>query len=121
VAKFWTFSRPDLVMKVRGVCLGGSLMRTLLLHRTLRSITTRSTTRRPQKYKGSSRDQETVMSARSVGQNGSLDIALTSGGIDTLHPAGKGTLEQLGHDHIDVDRVIALVKNGAMHSKVWSN
>ena len=28
-----------------------------------------------------------------------LDIALRTGGFDALHPGGKGTLEQLGHDH----------------------
>jgi dipeptidyl aminopeptidase/acylaminoacyl peptidase len=60
------------------------------------------------------------MSARSTGQNWSLDIALASGGFDALHPGGKGTLEQLGHDHTDFDKVFALVKSGAMLPKAWS-
>ncbi|MGW5018633.1 alpha/beta hydrolase [Streptomyces cacaoi] len=58
--------------------------------------------------------------ARSVGQSWSLDIALAQGGFDALHPEAKGTLEQLGHDHTDFDKVFALVKSGAMLPKAWA-
>jgi len=57
---------------------------------------------------------------RSAGQGWSLDIALAEGGFDALHPGGKGTLELLGHDHTDFDKVFALVKSGAMLPKAWS-
>jgi dienelactone hydrolase len=60
------------------------------------------------------------MTNRSNGQNWSLDIALAQGGFDALHPGGKGTLEQLGHDPADFDKVFALVKSGAMLPKAWS-
>ncbi|WP_031465929.1 alpha/beta hydrolase family protein [Sciscionella sediminilitoris] len=59
------------------------------------------------------------MTTRSAGQSWSLDIALAQGGFDALHPEGKGTLEQLGHDHTDFDKVFALVKSGAMQPKAW--
>ena len=49
-----------------------------------------------------------------------LDIALATGGFDALHPGGKGTLEQLGHDHTDFDKVFALVKSGAMLPMAWA-
>jgi dienelactone hydrolase len=60
------------------------------------------------------------MTVRSVGQSWSLDIALAQGGFDALHPQGKGTLEQLGHDHTDFDKVFALVRSGAMLPKAWA-
>ncbi|GGN95322.1 hypothetical protein GCM10011579_095770 [Streptomyces albiflavescens] len=60
------------------------------------------------------------MTIRSVGQSWSLDIALAQGGFDALHPEAKGTLEQLGHDHTDFDKVFALVKSGAMLPKAWA-
>lgn len=60
------------------------------------------------------------MTTRSTAQNWSLDIALAEGGFNALHPAGKGTLEQLGHDHSDFDKVFAQVKSGAMLPKAWS-
>jgi dienelactone hydrolase len=60
------------------------------------------------------------MTIRSAGQSWSLDIALAQGGFDALHPGGKGTLELLGHDHTDFDRVFASVKSGAMLPKAWS-
>lgn len=60
------------------------------------------------------------MTNRSTGQGWSLDIALAQGGFDALHPKGKGTLEQLGHDHTDFDKVFALVHSGAMLPKAWS-
>ncbi|WP_310720930.1 hypothetical protein [Streptomyces lydicus] len=49
------------------------------------------------------------MTARSTGQSWALDIALAQGGFDALHPQAKGTLEQLGHDHTDFDKVFDLV------------
>jgi cephalosporin-C deacetylase-like acetyl esterase len=60
------------------------------------------------------------MTTRSTGQNWSLDIAVAEGGFNALHPDGKGTLEQLGHDPTDFDRVFAQVKSGAMLPKAWS-
>lgn len=60
------------------------------------------------------------MTARSTGQSWSLDIALAQGGFDALHPEAKGTMEQLGHDHTDFDKVFALVKSGAMLPKAWA-
>lgn len=60
------------------------------------------------------------MTARSRGLGWSLDIALAQGGFNALHPGGKGTLEQLGHDHTDFDKVFALVHSGAMLPKAWS-
>jgi cephalosporin-C deacetylase-like acetyl esterase len=60
------------------------------------------------------------MTTRSIGQNWSLDIALAEGGFDALHPGGKATLEQLGHDTTDFDKVFAQVKSGAMLPKAWS-
>jgi hypothetical protein len=57
------------------------------------------------------------MTIRSTGQNWSLDIALAEGGFNALHPGGKGTLEQLGHDPTDFDKVFAQVKSGAMLPK----
>ena len=60
------------------------------------------------------------MTIRSTGQNWSLDIALAEGGFNALHPGGKGTLEQLGHDPTDFDKVFAQVKSGAMLPKAWS-
>jgi cephalosporin-C deacetylase-like acetyl esterase len=63
---------------------------------------------------------EVIMTTRSTGQNWSLDIALAQGGFNALHPDGKGTLEQLGHDHTDFDKVFAQVKSGAMLPKAWS-
>ena len=54
------------------------------------------------------------MTIRSTGQNWALDIALAQGGFDALHPQAKGTMEQLGHDHTDFDKVFALVRSGAM-------
>jgi cephalosporin-C deacetylase-like acetyl esterase len=60
------------------------------------------------------------MTVRSTGQNWALDIALTQGGFDALHPGAKGTLEQLGHDHTDFDKVFALVQSGAMLPKAWA-
>jgi dienelactone hydrolase len=60
------------------------------------------------------------MTTRSTGQNWSLDIALAEGGFNALHPGGKATLEQLGHDTTDFDKVFAQVKSGAMLPKAWS-
>lgn len=60
------------------------------------------------------------MTTRSTGQNWALDIALAQGGFDALHPGAKGTLEQLGHDHTDFDKVFALVQSGAMLPKAWA-
>lgn len=60
------------------------------------------------------------MTTRSTGQNWSLDIALAEGGFNALHPDGKGTLEQLGHDSRDFDKVFAQVRSGAMLPKAWS-
>lgn len=60
------------------------------------------------------------MTTRSTAQNWSLDIALAEGGFNALHPGGKATLEQLGHDPTDFDKVFAQVKSGAMLPKAWS-
>lgn len=60
------------------------------------------------------------MTTRSTGQNWSLDIALAQGGFNALHPGGKATLEQLGHDTTDFDKVFAQVQSGAMLPKAWS-
>lgn len=60
------------------------------------------------------------MTTRSSGQSWSLDIALAQGGFNALHPGGKGTLEQLGHDHTDFDKVFAMVQSGAMLPKAWA-
>ncbi|GAA1223003.1 hypothetical protein GCM10009665_11570 [Kitasatospora nipponensis] len=60
------------------------------------------------------------MTVRSTGQSWALDIALAQGGFDALHPEAKGTLEQLGHDHTDFDKVFALVRSGAMLPKAWA-
>ncbi|MFJ4984422.1 alpha/beta hydrolase [Streptomyces sp. NPDC088732] len=60
------------------------------------------------------------MTARSTGQNWALDIAIAQGGFDALHPAAKGTMEQLGHDHTDFDKVFAQVRSGAMLPKAWA-
>ncbi|MDF3293040.1 alpha/beta hydrolase [Streptomyces silvisoli] len=60
------------------------------------------------------------MTTRSTGQTWALDIALAQGGFDALHPGAKGTLEQLGHDHTDFDKVFELVRSGAMLPKAWA-
>ncbi|MFJ4920913.1 alpha/beta hydrolase [Streptomyces sp. NPDC088725] len=60
------------------------------------------------------------MTTRSTGQTWALDIALAQGGFDALHPGAKGTLEQLGHDHTDFDKVFELVRSGAMMPKAWA-
>lgn len=60
------------------------------------------------------------MTARSEQQSWSLDIALAQGGFNALHPGAKGTLELLGHDHTDFDKVFALVHSGAMLPKAWA-
>ncbi|GGO53814.1 MULTISPECIES: alpha/beta hydrolase family protein [Streptomyces] len=60
------------------------------------------------------------MTMRSTGQSWALDIALAQGGFDALHPAAKGTMEQLGHDHTDFDKVFAQVRSGAMLPKAWA-
>ncbi|MEG8178362.1 alpha/beta hydrolase [Nocardia terpenica] len=60
------------------------------------------------------------MTERSNRQGWVLDIALAQGGFDALHPEAKGTLEMLGHDHTDFDRVFELVRSGAMLPKAWS-
>lgn len=60
------------------------------------------------------------MTTRSSGQSWSLDIALAQGGFDALHPGGKATLAQCGHDTTDFDKVFALVKSGAMLPKAWA-
>ncbi|MFI1911774.1 alpha/beta hydrolase [Nocardia sp. NPDC020380] len=60
------------------------------------------------------------MTHRSTAQSWTLDIALAQGGFDALHPEAKGTMEQLGHDHTDFDKVFALVKSGAMLPKAWA-
>ncbi|ORW91170.1 dipeptidyl aminopeptidase [Mycobacterium sp. IEC1808] len=60
------------------------------------------------------------MTTRSRGQGWSLDIALAQGGFNALHPGGKGTLELLGHDPTDFDKVFALVQSGAMLPKAWA-
>lgn len=60
------------------------------------------------------------MTTRSEQQSWSLDIALAQGGFNALHPGAKGTLELLGHDHTDFDKVFALVQSGAMLPKAWA-
>ncbi|AUY49393.1 alpha/beta hydrolase [Streptomyces sp. CB01881] len=60
------------------------------------------------------------MTVRSTGQSWALDLALAQGGFDALHPRAKGTMEQLGHDHTDFDKVFALVRSGAMLPKAWA-
>ncbi|ANY05861.1 alpha/beta hydrolase [Pseudonocardia sp. HH130630-07] len=60
------------------------------------------------------------MTIRSTGQSWSLDIALAQGGFDALHPEAKGTMQQLGHDTADFDKVFALVRSGAMLPKAWA-
>jgi dienelactone hydrolase len=60
------------------------------------------------------------MTTRSEQQSWSLDIALAQGGFNALHPGAKGTLELLGHDHTDFDKVFALVHSGAMLPKAWA-
>ena len=60
------------------------------------------------------------MTSRSAGQSWSLDIGLRQGGFDALHPGGKATLEQLGHDTTDFDKVFAQVQSDAMLPKAWS-
>ncbi|RNB84498.1 alpha/beta hydrolase [Brevibacillus fluminis] len=60
------------------------------------------------------------MTQRSEGQKWVLDIALALGGFDALHPEAKPTMEQLGHDHTDFDKVFAMVKSGAMLPKAWA-
>jgi cephalosporin-C deacetylase-like acetyl esterase len=60
------------------------------------------------------------MTNRSTGQSWALDVALAQGGFDALHPQAKGTLEQLGHDHTDFDKVFNLVSSGAMLPKAWA-
>ncbi|MEV6555721.1 alpha/beta hydrolase [Nocardia sp. NPDC051756] len=60
------------------------------------------------------------MTTRAAGQSWALDIALALGGFDALHPQAKGTMEQLGHDHTDFDKVFALVQSGAMLPKAWA-
>ena len=60
------------------------------------------------------------MTARLAGQHWSLDVALAQGGFDALHPGGKATLEQLGHDTSDFDKVFHQVSSGAMLPKAWS-
>ncbi|WNF01298.1 alpha/beta hydrolase [Streptomyces luomodiensis] len=60
------------------------------------------------------------MTTRSTGQSWALDVALAQGGFDALHPQAKGTLEQLGHDHTDFDKVFDLVGSGAMLPKAWA-
>jgi len=60
------------------------------------------------------------MTIRSDRQSWALDIALRTGGFDALHPGGKGTLEQLGHDFTDFDKVFALVNSGAMLPMAWA-
>jgi hypothetical protein len=64
--------------------------------------------------------KDTLMTTRSTGQSWALDIALAQGGFDALHPQAKGTLEQLGHDHTDFDKVFELVRSGAMLPKAWA-
>ncbi|MFJ5273036.1 alpha/beta hydrolase [Streptomyces sp. NPDC088358] len=61
------------------------------------------------------------MTERATGQSWSLDIGLRQGGFDTLHPSAKGTLELLGHDHTDFDKVFAQVSSGAMLPKAWAS
>lgn len=60
------------------------------------------------------------MTTRSTGQSWALDVALALGGFDALHPQAKGTMEQLGHDHTDFDKVFDLVQSGAMLPKAWA-
>ncbi|TGD89183.1 alpha/beta hydrolase [Mycolicibacterium sp. CH28] len=60
------------------------------------------------------------MTTRSEQQSWSLDIALAQGGFNALHPGAKGTLELLGHDHTDFDKVFALVQSGVMLPKAWA-
>ncbi|GAA0640977.1 hypothetical protein GCM10010174_74190 [Kutzneria viridogrisea] len=60
------------------------------------------------------------MTTRSTAQSWTLDIALAVGGFDALHPEARGTLEQLGHDHTDFEKVFALVRSGAMLPKAWA-
>jgi cephalosporin-C deacetylase-like acetyl esterase len=61
-----------------------------------------------------------TMTIRSAAQTWNLDIALAQGGFDALHPEAKGTMELLGHDHTEFDKVFALVKSGAMLPKAWA-
>ncbi|AHV97643.1 MULTISPECIES: alpha/beta hydrolase [Paenibacillus] len=60
------------------------------------------------------------MTQRAQSQSWILDIALSLGGFDALHPEGKATLEELGHNHRDFDKVFELVKSGVMLPKAWS-
>jgi dienelactone hydrolase len=60
------------------------------------------------------------MTIRSTAQGWSLDIALAQGGFDALHPEATGTMEELGHDHTDFQKVFALVRSGAMLPKAWA-
>lgn len=60
------------------------------------------------------------MTQRSQSQGWALDIALALGGFDALHPEAKATMEQLGHDHTDFDKVFSQVKSGAMIPKAWA-
>ncbi|MEU8714222.1 alpha/beta hydrolase [Streptomyces sp. NPDC048663] len=60
------------------------------------------------------------MTWRSTGQSWALDIALAQGGFNALHPRAKGTLEQLGHDHTDFDKVFEIVESGVMLPKAWA-
>ncbi|MEU3574491.1 alpha/beta hydrolase [Kitasatospora sp. NPDC036755] len=60
------------------------------------------------------------MTVRSTGQSWALDIALAQGGFDALHPQAKGTMQQLGHDHTDFDKVFDLVQSGVMLPKAWA-
>lgn len=60
------------------------------------------------------------MTQRAISQGWILDIALSQGGFDALHPEAKATLEECGHNHRDFDRVFELVKSGVMIPKAWS-
>jgi Dipeptidyl aminopeptidases/acylaminoacyl-peptidases len=60
------------------------------------------------------------MTDRARSQGWILDIALSLGGYDALHPEAKPTLEECGHNHSDFDKVFELVKSGVMMPKAWS-
>ncbi|MDR2909644.1 MAG: alpha/beta fold hydrolase [Oscillospiraceae bacterium] len=49
------------------------------------------------------------------------DALLAVGGWDTQHPGDIPSWEQNGYDHNDVNRVLALVKCGAMFPKAYSS
>ncbi|RJQ78880.1 alpha/beta hydrolase [Amycolatopsis panacis] len=60
------------------------------------------------------------MTSRAIGQSWALDAAIAQGGFDALHPQARGSLEMIGVDHSDFERVFSQVKAGAMMPKAWA-